>query len=521
MWLAPLALGLLECTVVTSKTGYQCTSITDCNGRGSAFAATVCRDGICQAVVAPPSPSPVCSSNYDCSFLVGGAARCIEGTCHKFPCDVRGDVTDEQGILFGVLHPSTPGSVGVDATQTLPVLLGDLADQWNKNVDSLEDDGVRVPHAGLLVCDEGNIDDAARNFQDFHVKAIVGPLTEPALFALRKKTDIPILSPVGDSPTFKEIASTDQPWFCSSNLADAVEPFANLIKKVASATAVDRGHPSTVVLAYNGWSDGEATFSQRTKAALADDLPVVDIDVNTDLTKVGRPHILQAAQIEIRTRKPDIVVMTGAAWARALVNDVELRWPGGTRPVYVVMRTLSHLDETLRSRDWPRKVYALDVAREGKMVSNYGAMLTLLAGDNNAVGTAIPLAAAAYNDCLLTAFYGAFKAQVANNIPASSLARDQVELGVASAGGTGSGEIHLTTVASDFSIGVGLLRTSASQTQLIGANAIYGFNATTHVPIATVTPYCLSATATGARADNWRRIEFEDFKEGSGASPCP
>ncbi|MBX3230460.1 MAG: hypothetical protein KIT84_02995 [Labilithrix sp.] len=514
MWLTPLALVLLQCTSITSKTGYQCQSTDDCSRRGAEFASTTCKDGICQDIVGKTPPSTVCASNRDC---LGGTLRCVKGECLEYPCDVRGDVVDEEGVLLGVLRPSTPESVGVDVTQALPALLGLLADQWNLNADDLKEDG--VPHVGLLMCDEGKIEEAADHFEKLGVKAIVGPLTEPALVALRNtlKTKIPILSPTGDSPRFKEAFGADQPWFCSSNLADAVGDFADLIKKVAAATAVDRGRPPTVAFVHNSWSDGETTFFNRTKAALPVDLAVSELDVNTDLTKAGRPNLLQASNLA-RVSKPDIVVMTGAAWARAFVNDLELRWPASsTRPVYVVMRTVPQLNDTLKARNWPRKVYALDVAREGKLQANYGAMLGVLAGYITGQGSVIPTAGAAYNDCLLTALYGTFKAQTANNVSPSSLGAEQITSGIASAGAMGSGQINLTTLPSDIGTAVGLLRTASSQTQMTGANAIYGFESNTHVPIGEVTPYCLSADL-GSRTDTWRRVEFT---EGSGAPSCP
>ena len=62
-----LPLALVACTAITAKTGYQCESTADCKEKDGAFSTTVCKEGLCQPIVAPPPPTLVCASHADCS----------------------------------------------------------------------------------------------------------------------------------------------------------------------------------------------------------------------------------------------------------------------------------------------------------------------------------------------------------------------------------------------------------------------------------------------------------------------
>lgn len=522
-----LPLALIACTAITAKTGYQCESTADCKAKEGTFSTTVCKEGFCQPIAAPPPPTQVCASHVDCSLTTSSLGRCINQQCVPLPkeCEVRGNTVDDNGVLLGVLRPATPGSVGTDITRTLPAVVGAIADEWNTSLDKLKGTPA-PPRVGLLICDEGDIKKAASSFRTFGVKAIVGPLTELALQELRNdvKGELPILSPMGEAPSFKETSGVGQPYFCTSNLADAVQPFAKLVQDATSATVVSRSlaglSAAKVALVHNSRADGEKVFLDRVVTELAAKAPALTpsrFDIDTVLTKDASPNILVSAAAIVRTT-PDVVVMSGGAWSRRLVNDIEARWSStgkAARPVYVVMRTVPDFVEAIKSfSDTPRSVYAVDVDRPkgSRLEANYGALLTRLAAEANSAGIKPPFAAAAYNDCMLAALYGVFKAQALNrDITAPSLGAEDIFRGIGTAGGGGTNNINLTTLLTDMDGALNDLRGENSTTQMTGANAIYGFNGTTHVPNADHATYCLMASGT------WGLVTFT---EGSGAPTC-
>jgi hypothetical protein len=506
-----LGCAALDCTLLTSRNGLQCTKTTDCWARGPAFSSTICTsEGVCSAVEAgDASVSLGCVSSSECEFALGGAAgRCVESKCVPLTtgsfCVVVGPASQDNAVLVGVLVPlSGLAAAEVQILGQSPApFINVVLDDFNTSVSNA-DAGTNIkppPQFAALVCDESQLSDSLGVLKNLHVSFLVGPTSEATLQTILAEKAFTVISPLGDGAIYANSESADpahQQWFVSSNRASGATAFASLISSVSGLVAQQRypkkggGPPGPIKLAfaYDSVEPNEQAFAAAmTPLITVNGSPAtgnpsfVSVDGNTSIT--DPTGTTAAATSSAVAFEPDVVVLAGPLWASSFVNTLETRWsllnPENPSPVYVMWRVLPSISDFAKSSHWPvNKMFALDGYRDSTVTLNQGVIAERFASAEINVGTTVeaPYGLTNYSDALFSGLYGltvAAAGGAGTGVTAAELA--------AGLDGVSQGTQQVSLVSGDILTMLGLIQ-SKTQTLMVGGTNYLGFDPTLGIPI--------------------------------------
>lgn len=530
---ALLLVSAAGCEFINSRSGLQCQSTSECRAKGPAFAGSICtNEGVCAALVAADASTNLsCQTSSDCTFLLGKPGRCINASCVALEtddgaCSSIGPTGDDSAVVFGVLVPKN-GEAGAQTAALEPVVNALLVD-WNAVTATPPQ-----PHFVGFVCDESNLTEALNLATAVHAQFLVGPFAETTLkAALAQNTDIPIFSPLGDSPSFETPPTTVRSWFCGPNRSKMVPPFLDAVKEVTAATATARSLANVkVVYAYDTAEPDEVDFFNATKAGLvfngqpASSQPLYYAEQPIAFDLLTSPAVASQGY-QIASAKPDVVLLSGSTWARTVIDAVEQRWSAlngaAPRPIYLMVRqnlaVASEVQSTSASINYDNRVFSVDIHQDPQGLANYQTYRARVA---LATVLSEPQGGAEYNDCLYSALLGVTAGAVSTSTAPTALSAFQIGQGVTSVS-TGSSSNTGNLTAADLPKLLGLINSKVS-TQLVGTKEVLGFDPTNGVANPGYEVFCIGSKG-GPASEAWTSagvVYDAQTQAPSGTLACP
>ena len=351
---AVTTLAVFGCSIVVNEDPTQCANDADC----VRFQGTLCVNGGC--VAGPPLPDAggetnnlACSTTQDCLAIPGGQfSICRAQTCVpllSLDCGaVYGNYETDGARFIGALIPLSPPheSTGLSIQSAIRLASEDFADGLPAGPSGA---GFRPPLA-IVVCDETEdpVRAATHLVQDIGVQAIVGATLTDATRAVAAVTN-----PAGVllvSPTSGGTISDVNPdglvrRTCPPDALEA-QAMAQIVEQVFAPRVVTTpgAMMRVAVLNKTDTSGADLTASFLSDLSL-NGYPALDahnvgylIAANYgDPDSNPNADVSGAIAMVTGPNAPDVVVLIGNTEAATeLLSGIELTWPGGKRPYYLV-----------------------------------------------------------------------------------------------------------------------------------------------------------------------------------------
>ena len=506
-WLVLLSLG--ACSVVAGRSGHQCDSDLECRGLGEAFASTRCSvDRVCVEISVPVADAgdldgATCSTNAECSALLGVPARCIQATCQTLRSEdcasVPGDAyLSENAVYIGVMGPLRGQNLNYGANYINAAWTATSA--LNASTATL----ARSRPIVVVGCDEATDPVRAATFliESVKVRAIIGPLFDDAVEAVlpvTKRANIPLLSPLSDNPKYTAIPNTDGlTWSCSPNRADALTGWARAVVRVGDVSNAATSRTTTRVLLGSSREPSVQAFADRLVPLLnfngksaplnaaTDDYTRVDYDYNPN-----EPASVASLAGTAFQKKPSVILIPSLFGAAEAIDAVEAGWPDGPRPYYIVHRLDPAVARGARASDAVgrrKRIFALDWDRSDQIQTN--AAQYAGAYSQRTSTSAAWLSETAY-DCTFAYAYAGYAAVGRQNGNFDTLSGAQFAAGMTVLGGPGQ-PFQVGTDQSRATVET--LVTTTLPIELTGASSDFKFDSALGAPHANSALYCVNSS---------------------------